>query len=67
MDEDEIRFAKASFYTTSVEVSNLFSIPNWLRKPGETGQVFGGQIEVLFGTINLRLLNWGSHQFPTTT
>ena len=64
MDGDEIRFAKASLYSTSVEVSNLFSIPNWLRKPGETGQVFGGQIEVLFWNNQLATVKLGQPSVP---
>jgi len=59
-----IRYAKAGFYTTTEEVSNLFSIPAWMRKPGKSGKSFGGQIQALFVGDQLASITLGQPAVP---
>ena len=64
LEGDNVRFAKASLYNTSVEVSNLFSMPDWMRKTTKTGKAPGGQIEVLFWNDKLATIKLGQPSAP---
>lgn len=63
----DVKYASAGFYTTTVEVANLFSIPSWMRRPSNrSGKSFGGEISAIFLDDRLVVLKIGQPSVPAS-